>query len=198
MRYNYEMQKEEHLKLIRSAKSQKDYDLMLVQAKEAAFACPNDEDIVEALHDAQAYYVNNKLESELLRTLELKEDWQALQAVYLKLLSVFPESKKLHKLLDKVRAKIEKTAHKAKVEFYKKAEAQIESMIKEGKLDDAENACYEILSTSPEQSHIIALLAKVQRRIDAEIESALGLYYKTAVPSLKREYAEHRDDYIRV
>ena len=192
------MQKADFLKSIQAAKSQKNYDLMLAEAKEAAMIFSHDEDILEALHDAQGYYVNSKLESELLKSLEDKEDWQALQAVYLKLLSVFPESKRLHKLLDKVRVKIEKTASKAKKEFYKNAEDQIESMIKEGHLEDAERACYEILSTNPEQSRIIALLAKVQHRIDTEIESALGLYYKTAVPSLKKEYAAHRDDYIRV
>ncbi len=192
------MQKAEHLKLIQEAKSQKNYDLMLASAQEARQAYPEDKDFEELLHDAQGYYVNQKLESELLKSLEAKEDWQALQAVYLKLLTVFPESKKLHKLLDSVRAKIEKTAAKAKEEFYAKAEEQIRTMMKEGKYDDAENACYEILSAHPEQSSIIGLLAKVQHRIDRDIEKALSLYYSSAVPSLKKDYAAHRKDYIRV
>lgn len=192
------MAKPEYLKQIQSAKSEKNYDLMLAKAKEAMGAFPSDEDFQELLHDAQGYYVNQKLDSELLRTLELKEDWQGLQAVYLKLLSVFPESKKLHKLLEKVRKQVEKTSARAKVDFYKKAEVQIRDMIQKGELHDAESACYEILGSDPSQTHILALLAKVQHRIDKEIESALSLYYETSMPALKKEYAAHKEDYIRV
>ena len=99
------MQKIDFLKSIQEAKAKKDYDAMLVNAKTAMQAYPSDDDFQELLHDAQGYYVNQKLESDLLEKLEEKEDWQGLQAVYLKLLSVFPDSKKLHKLLEKVRTK---------------------------------------------------------------------------------------------
>lgn len=192
------MQKTEFLNLIQEAKAKKDYDLMLANARDAVQAYPSEEDFRELLHDAQAYYVNQKLESDLLITLEEKEDWQALQAVYLKLLSVFPESKKLHQLLDKVRAKINKQAEAQKVSFYKNAENQIREMISKNQLEDAESACYEILGLDPNNSTVIHLLAKVQHRIDQDIESALSLYYKSASPVLKKEYKAHKEDYIRV
>lgn len=192
------MQKTDFLKSIQEAKAQKNYDLMLVNAKTAVQAFPSDGDLQELLHDAQGYYVNQKLESDLLETLEKQEDWQGLQAIYLKLLSVFPDSKKLHNLLDKVRINIEKKAKKAKVEFYKNAEEQIKVMIKVGQFDDAESACYEIIGLDPNNSTVIRLLAKVQHHIDQEIESALSLYYKSAVPNLKREYGAHKEDYIQV
>lgn len=192
------MQKIDFLKSIQEAKAKKDYDAMLVNAKSAMQAYPSDDEFQELLHDAQGYYVNQKLESDLLESLEEKEDWQGLQAVYLKLLSVFPDSKKLHKLLEKVRIKIEKKAEKEKDQFYKKAEDQIREMINKKQYEDAESACYEILGLDPNNRTVICLLAKTQHKIDNQIESALSLYYKTAVPNLKKEYKAHREDYVRV
>ncbi|QQR55070.1 hypothetical protein IPG41_00635 [Candidatus Peregrinibacteria bacterium] len=192
------MLKTDHLKQIQVAKSQKNYDLMLLSAKEALNAYPSDEDLKEALCDAQAYYVNEKLHSDLLKTLEEKEDWEGLQAIYLKLLSVFPSSEKLHHLLEKTRKKIERSAKEAKENFYQKAERQVKEMMQKGDLQGAENACYEILSSDPKQKKILKLLIKIQHRIDKDIEKALGFYYKNAVPSLEREYQAHQENYVRV
>ena len=71
-------------------------------------------------------------------------------------------------------------------------------MIKKNQLEDAESACYEILGLDPSNRTVIHLLAKTQHRIDKQIEDALSLYYKTAVPNLKKEYKAHREDYVRV
>lgn len=171
---------------------------MLESAKAGVQAFPEDSCFLEHLHDAQAYYVNEKLESDLLDKLEKNKDWTGLQAVYLRLLGIFPESKKLHRLLDKVKRKIQASAENERKDFYQNAEKEIQSLIQKDQLDDAERACYEILSHDPERRAFIRLLAKVQHLIDNEIEEGLSLYYKTAIPALKADYKAHEEGYIRV
>lgn len=192
------MDKSQLLKTISTAKSKKDYDLMLNSALEAQVSYPNDKEIEELVHDARGYYVKEKLESDLLKKLEKNEDWQALQAVYLKLLTIFPESKKLQRLLSRVKTQIEKSASQEKGRFFSNAKEKILQMIENNELEAAESATYEILSHTPENRDFIHLLARIQHLIDKEIEKKLSLYFKTAIPELQNEYKHQSEKFIRI
>lgn len=190
--------KNQILSAIESAKKAKNYEEMLAKAHEAVQIYPGEAVFKKHLHDAQAYYVDEKLESKLLDKLEEDKDWLGLQAIYLKLLSIFPESKELQKLLHRVKVQIQKSAEKERGAYFDHAYDEILKLIKEGQLEDAERACYEVLSYESNRSRFIHLLAKIQHLIDKEIEKGLSIYYKTAIPELKNAYKANKENYIRV
>lgn len=190
--------KKQYIEAILSAKKTKKYDQMLEAAQGAIQALPEDEDIKELLHDAQAYYVDEKLGSKLLDKLEENKDWIGLQGIYLRLLGIFPESKKLIRLLSRIKRRIQKQAEEEREAYFENAKNEILKLIKQGDLEDAEHACYEILSYDSERTNFIYLLAKIQHLIDKEIEKALSLYYKTTIPDLKAEYKRNKESFIRI
>jgi hypothetical protein len=183
---------------IKTAKADKKYAQMLEMAQTAVRIYPKDSTCAKLLHEARAYYVNEKLSSKLLDSLEANKDWEGLKAIYLKLLGVFPESKKLHRLLNKVRRKMEEGMEKERMEYYKNAYQEIKNMMKQNRLSEAERAAYEVLSYNQKNSSFIRLLAKIQAKIDRKIEEDLSLYYKSAIPSLKMEYKNNKEHFIRI
>lgn len=180
------------------ARKSGDEEKWLALAGEAIRLFPNEEDFKEELQDARAYYVHKKLKSKLLDQLEEKGDYLGVQAIYLKLFGIFPESNELQKALKKIQLKINKNAGEERIQLLKKAEQEIQKLIESDKLDDAERACYEVLSHAPERREFIHLLAKTQNRIDKEIEKGLTLYYKMAIPALQEEYKTHQEQFIQI
>lgn len=183
---------------IKKLETAKNFDGMLAAAQKAWGENPDDKDFRTRVHDAQAEYVNDKLSSKLLVDLEKKGDWQGLLAIYEKLLSVFPESDRLQHLLKVVRQKILDTQKKERTEYFKNAKCAIEDMILKGQLDDAEQACYEMLALDNANKHFIHLLAHIQHVQDKEMDKLLTLYFQETVPELKSEYKAHKDQFIRV
>ncbi len=183
---------------IKKAKSAKDYDGMLALAQNATKLFPSENKIFGFLHDAQAHYVDEKLHSDVVKQLEEKGDWKTLQAVYQKLLNVFPDSKKLHKLLKKIKKKIRKGQTAEEKAHYLEIKNRILELMKSKKLDDALNACYEVLSHDPEDEEFQALAEKIQSKLDKQVDKDLNTYFKTAVPELKEEYRSDKKAFIRV
>lgn len=183
---------------IKKLESAKNFDGMLVAAQKAWAENPEDKGFRTRLHDAQAEYVNEKLESQLLTDLKKKGDWQGLLAIYEKLLSVFPESDRLQHLLKDVRQRILDTQKKERTVYFKNAKLAIENMVLKGQLDDAEQACYEMLALDKTNKHFIHLLAHIQHVQDKEMDKLLTLYFQETVPELKSEYKAHKDQFIRV
>lgn len=183
---------------IKKLEAAKNFDGMLAAAQKAWGENPEDKDFRTRVHDAQAEYVNDKLNSKLLVDLEKKGDWQGLLAVYEKLLSVFPESDRLQHLLKDVRQKILDTQKKERTGYFKNAKRSIEDMILKGQLDDAEQACYEMLALDNTNKHFIHLLAHIQHVQDKEMDKLLTLYFQETVPELKSEYKANKDQFIRV
>lgn len=175
----------------------KNSDEILAEAQKAYREDPNLAN-KGRLHDAQADYVNDKLSSSLLKELEKKGDWQGLLAIYEKLLSVFPESGKLKHLLAHVHQKITATEAKQRDLYYKNAREAIEDMVLKGQLDDAQQACYEMLALDRDNSGFIHLLARIQHLQDKEMDKLLTLYFKESTPKLQAEYRAHKDQFIRV
>ncbi|MFA5792864.1 MAG: hypothetical protein WC897_03285 [Candidatus Gracilibacteria bacterium] len=190
--------KEELLTQIRTAKKSGDFDAFLVASQKALSAYPSDQTFLSFLHEAQENYINSKLQSDLLKALEDKQDYKTLYSVYLKLLTVFPDSQKLQKLIKKAEEKIHVASEEQKKDYYKNAELKILDLINQEKLPDAERACYEILSQNQEQKTFISLLAKIQSRLDKQMNKDLELYYKTAIPALNQEFTANPSNFIRI
>ncbi len=199
MRYNGEMDssKDTHFQAILSAKRGQNYEAMIQAAQRALQVFPSEKRFQDLLHEAQAYYVNEKLHSDVVRRLEAKEDWVSLAAVYQKLLTVFPESRELHVLLDKVRQKLERVAQLQNEAYRKDSETQIRQMIQMGHLDEAEQACYELLAQDLHNRSAQYLLAHVQHKIEREMDQAMEVFYKTHYGDLKLEYAKNKEAFVR-
>jgi len=188
----------ELLQTLKQAKSEKNYDAMLAAAQQAVSAFPNENKFWDHLHFAQAHYVNAKLESEVVKQLEEKKDYNALASVYLKLLTIFPESKQLIKLLKKTREKIQE-AHKNELKaYYTNAQNQIEGFMKEKNFEHAVEACHEILDSEPGNKPFIKLLVRAEDGLDEQMNQALELYFKEALPTLKAEYTQNKDQFVRI
>ncbi len=183
---------------IKKLETAKNFDGMLVAAQKALSQYPGDLTFKERLHEAQAEYVNDKLNSKLLTDLERNGDWQGLLAIYEKLLSVFPDSDRLQVLLKKVHQKILDSQKKERKEYFKNAKRAIEDMVLKGQLDDAEQATYEMLALDTTNKHFIHLLAHIQHLQDKEMDKLLTLYFAETVPELKAEYKAHKDQFIHV
>ena len=186
------------LEEIKQLKKAGDFDGMLAAAQKATQALPGDEKILDALHEAQALYINQKLKSDLVHQLEKKGDYVTLQGVYKKLLSVFPESKKLQKLLKDVKAKLEKAQTSESKNYFDGIKKQIRELASEGRTDEAIQACYEVLSQNPEMEDFQALLEKVQKQAEGQTEKAMDSFFEKAGPALKAEFSQDKDKFIRV
>lgn len=190
--------KDEFLQELKRCKSAKDYDAMLAAAQQAVSAFPDENKLWDLLHFAQAHYVNTKLESDVLKQLEERQDYSSLANVYLKLLTIFPESKQLVKLLKKTREKIQE-AHKNELKtYYADAVKKIESLMTEKNFEQAVEACHEILATEPENKTFIKLLVHAEAGLEDQMNLALELYFKDAIPALKAEYSENKDKFVKI
>lgn len=190
--------RDEILKELKRYKSEKNYDGMLSLAQYAVMNFPEDSKIWDFLHFAQAHYVNEKLESQIVKQLEERKDWNALAQVYQKLLTIFPESHHLKKLLKKTHILIQK-GHEAELRaFYENAGKKVEDLIETGDFESAIAACYEMLSQEPENKHFIRLLVRAQARLDDQMNRELEEYYKEVIPALRMEYKQHKEDFIRI
>lgn len=176
----------------------KNTDEQLLAAQTAYAQNPGDPKLKQKLHDAQAEYVNEKLNSHLLTDLEKNKDWQGLLAIYEKLLTVFPESDRLKVLLQKVHKKIDATQTEERLLYFKEAQRQIQDMILKGELDAAEQATYEMLALDSNNHHFIHLLAHIQHLQDKVMDKLLTLYFSEATPQLKAEYKADKKNFIRV
>jgi len=183
---------------LKNLKSNKDYDSMLAAAQKAASLFPNEDKIFGFLGDAQSHYVDEKLNSAVVKELEQKGDWKTLTAVYQKLLKVFPDSKKLHKLLKRVKSKIDKGQIGQQKDQFLALKSQITNLVKEGRLDDALQACYEFLSNNPENEEIIHLQEKIENKRNKQIDKDLTKYFKESNPKLKEEYRADKEAFITV
>lgn len=190
--------KDQILAEIKDAKSKKDFDTMLALAQKATGLFPSEDKVFGFLHDAQAHYVDEKLDSQIVHDLEQKKDWRTLQAIYQKLLVVFPESKKLHKLLKKVRKQIDKGATEEERQQFEDVRSRINEFVKAGKLDEALQACYEILAKNPGHDEFEAIADRIESKINGQIEKDLSTYFKESESELKEEYQANKGQFISV
>ncbi len=186
------------LKELKSLKSQKDFDGLLAKAQEAVTFDNEEPRFLKFLHYAQEHYVKSKLDSQIVEQLEEKQDYAALAAVYLKLLTILPNSKDLKKRLKRAQDKIAQKHEAETKQFYVTAEEQVRALITAGQYEDAVAACHEILDQEPDRKHFIALLAKADALLEKQMNAALELYYKDAIPALYKEYETAPDNFIKI
>ncbi len=190
--------RDETIKELKRLKSEGSYDAMLATAQKATMAYTEDAKIWELLHYAQAHYVNEKLKSQIVMQLEEKEDYVSLAQVYLKLLSIFPESKHLKKSLQKARKKIQEGHETETQTYYRNAKKQIEEMIQKTNYEAAIQASFEILDQDSENKTFLRLLAHAESLLDEQMNKELEKYYQEVLPALKAEYKEHKDKFITI
>lgn len=192
------MEKAQCTQLIKEAKSAQNWDAMLAACQQALQFFPEDKRFHSELDYAQTHYIEEKLNSDVVKDLEKKKDFQTLQAVYRKLLGAFPESKKLPKLLDEVAKKIQKAKRQEYKDYFSNAKKTVRNFMKEEKYEDAEQACYEILTQDPENPTFRKLLDKVNAGLDRNIHKQLKAYFKEAIPKLKAEYKADKKAFVRI
>lgn len=83
-------------------------------------------------------------------------------------------------------------------EFNKKVKVTVKGFLKEGRLQDAEQACYEVLAKYPDNKVARALLTKVNEKIDKDIDVSLKAYFEAAIPKLKASYKDNTSVYIQI
>ncbi len=186
------------LKELKALKSQKDFDGLLAKAQEAVRFDNEEPRFTKFLHYAQEHYVKGKLDSQIVEQLEAKQDYAALAAVYMKLLTILPDSKDLKKRLKHAQDKIAQKHDEEKKQFYVAAEQQVRALIAAAQYEDAVAACHEILDEEPSRKNFIALLAKAEALLDKQMNAALELYFKDAIPALYKEYQEVPDNFIKI
>lgn len=186
------------LKELKSLKSAKNFDQLLLRSHEALDAHPDEVKFLDFLHYAQEHYVNEKLDSQIVDQLIEKKDYVALAAVYQKLLTILPDSRDLKHRLQKARLKIQE-AHKGELKtFYATAAAHIKELTQKGEYENAVNACHEILEQDSENKTFIHLLVKADNLLDKEMNKLLELYYKDTIPALYKEYEAKQDQFIKI
>lgn len=186
------------LKEIWTAKSKKDYDSMLVLSKDALLAYPENFLFIYFLHSAQAHYINQKLKTDLVKQLQVKKDYVSLSMIYQKLLMIFPESKKLHKLLSDVKNLLEEQSRNEKSEYFKKSETQIVEFIQQKDYSSAFSSVYQVLNSDPKNKTFINLENRIQKDLNSEIDKDLDSYFIKNTTLLKQEYTQHKEDFILV
>jgi hypothetical protein len=190
--------KKDLLKQIKEFKAQADFDSMLALSQSALTVFPEDSKILDLLHYAQAHYVSEKLNSDIVKQLEEKGDFLTLQQIYHKLLTVFPESRKLHKLLKLVAKKIENARLLEQKEYFDIAREKILELIAAKQLDEATAACNEVLTSIPGNKEFNTLMAKIKKARDREMNELLDKVLDEDIPQLKKEYKENKKGFIHV
>lgn len=190
--------REETINELKRLKSEGSYDAMLALAQKAALAFPYETKIWNLLHYAQGHYVNEKIESQIVKQLEEKNDYTSLVQIYLKLLTIFPESKQVKKMLQKSRKKIQEGRENEMKTYYENAKTKIEEMIKKGDYESAIQASYEILEEGTEDKAFPRLLVRAEDLLDRQMNQELERIYQEMLPALMAEYKEHKDQFIRI
>lgn len=190
--------KDEFLKELKRCKSEKNFDAMLAAAQSAVSSFPTEAKFWDLLNFAKAHYVNEKLKSQILQQLIEKGDYDSLAKVYLKLLTIFPESKQLVKLLKNVREKIQANRKSELKIYYTNAAKKIEELMNEKNFEQAVAACHEILDSEPENKAFIKLLVRAEEGLDEQMNQALELYFKETNPVLESEYKEDKENFVRI
>jgi len=190
--------KKSYLALLKKQQKEKDWDAMLVSAQEAVAAHPDDRVFWRKLHFAQSHYVDAKLNSDLVHELDEQHSYKELLQVYQRLLMVFPESKKLSKLMKKARKALSEETLKEQASYLTEAQSKVESLVKEGRVDDALQACYEILTYVPEDKRSIRMTTKVLRQRERQIDKEIGTVFRKSYDLTKIEFKANKKSVIRI
>lgn len=187
----------EHYKEIQKFKAVKDYDGMIVAAKNALAEYDNFV-FRHYLHYAQAHYVNAKLKSDVVKQLEANKDYLSLQMVYQKLLMIFPESKKLRSLLSDVHKMLDEQSKLQKAAYFNEAEAKINELIKTQTYDEALEHCREVLNYDSSNKRFQNLESKINALRDSQIENSLDEYFNKTIPELRTQFLASKDTFVSV
>ena len=191
------MTKFEHYKQIQKFKAVKDYDGMIAAAKNALVEYDNFV-FRHYLYDAQAHYVNEKLKSDVVKQLEANKDYLSLQMVYQKLLMIFPEYKKLRKLLAYIHKLVEDQSKLQKTAYFKEVEEKVVGLMKAENYDEALLHCQEVLNFDKENKKFIKLAEKISVKRNIQIEKSLSDYFTKAIPELKAQFMANKGAFISV
>ena len=142
--------------------------------------------------------LNEKLDSEIVKELEKKGDYETLLRVYQKLLSVFPGSKHLHKLLKGVHDKIYKAQIQEREKYINESIVRINELIKEEKFDSAMQANYELLSYEPKNKKFLRLLKEIQKARNKGINKELTGYFDKIIPDLEKDFQANKEAFIQI
>ncbi|MFT7184211.1 MAG: tetratricopeptide (TPR) repeat protein [Oceanicoccus sp.] len=190
--------KKSYLALLKKQKKEKDWDSMLVSSQEAIKVLPNEKCFWRELHFAQSHYVDDKLSSDFVHDLEKKGDYESLLKVYHRLVSIFPESKKLQKRIKTATIAKDKQSSDEQKDIIDAAKKRIEELMKEGKYDDSLNACYEVLSHIPTHKACLKLKKKILNKREKNIDKELGPLSIESYNLVQLEYKENKKSIIKL
>lgn len=183
---------------LKQLKRDKNYDALITESKKALAIYNDNRRIKHFLHFGQAHYISQKLNSDLVRQLEEEENFQTLTQVYYKLLSVFPESKKLKKLLLVVEKKMKERDESESKEYSKDAQNIVWKLLNEKKYDAALQACYQLLIYQPDNVKFQKLMKKTRMLRNREIALDLEKYFDESNPTLKAEFLVNKKAFVRI
>lgn len=187
-----------YLVLLKKQKKEQNWDAMLVTAQEAATKHPDVKAIWRHLHYAQVRYVDAKLDSDLVHQLEEQHDFDSLMKVYFRLLAVFPESKKLKKLMDSVKKEKSKMTMESQKHELAAAQKRIGLLTKEGRLEEALNSAYELMLYAPENKSYIRLKDRLLRKREKSINRELNAFFDKSIELVQNQYKSDKRSVIRI
>jgi len=190
--------KKSYLALLKKQKKERNWDAMLVTAQEAAAKYPDTKALWRQLHYAQVHYVDAKLESDLVHQLEDQHDFDALLKVYFRLLSVFPDSKKLKKLISKTKKEKSEMIMESQKHELAAAQKRIKLLTKEGRLEEALNAAFELLLYAPENKSYLRLKDKLLRKREKSINHELNAFFDKSVSLVRDQYKADKKSVVRI
>lgn len=193
-----QLSQDEYKKNIKRCKADKDFDALLKWTQEAMDAYPEDGYFLNEYHHAQEFYVDAKLESDIVKDLSKKGDYKTLTAIYEKLLSVFPESKELRKKLSRSKNKSTNGRELLLNSYLKELENQISALLAQSDATKAIQLCEEVLGHYPNEKRFIHLFVKAEALLSRQMNRELAKYFKESIPALSREYKESPNEFIRI
>lgn len=177
---------------------EKNFDQWIIVCQEALRAFPGETYFEQQLLKGKEAYIHNKLQSELVKELESKEDNSTLYMVYQKLLQIFPESMELKKLIDKLQKKLEKMDNQKKAISAKAIYQQIKFDLKENKIQKALENFEKEKGNLPKNRQFFHWSRKLEILRDHYLEKNMETYFIKAKAELKERYKGNPRGFIRV
>lgn len=157
---------------------------------------PSDVRVIKIDSKARKKYIDKKLE--MGKNLLERKDYRNLLNLYEKLLRIFPEYSKLHKLIFKCKIFMAKEAEKRKNAHVNLEIGKINQMYKKGYYNDAIQKYQELMQINPQNRQIKKIFEKIAKAEKKIIEKTLIDQMINASRQMKKDYLVNKEKYIKI
>ncbi len=174
------------------------FEAMLLRCQQGVQAFPESEDFHRFLGYAQAHYVEEKLNSTILKELEQKKDYLTLHKVYKKLQEIFPDSQELKALLRKIEKQLKSAHNQERDQYIVSAKQAVQAFLDSGKTDEALHACEELLAYAPYDVSVKTLFRKVMQLRAQELNQGIQGYFQKHLGDWNEDVKNRPEAYVQL